>query len=49
VLGFWRGVRAAVAAGGSALRRLYTGNGQTYAIHILLFIAVLYVILGGAT
>jgi formate hydrogenlyase subunit 3/multisubunit Na+/H+ antiporter MnhD subunit len=49
VLGFWRGVREAVAAGGSALRRLYTGNGQTYAIHILLFIAVLYVILGGAT
>lgn len=47
IVALWRGVRDAVAASGSALRRLYTGNGQTYAIHILLFVAVLYLILGG--
>lgn len=24
------------------MRRVYTGNGQTYALHILLFITILY-------
>ena len=47
VVALWGGVRDAVAASGAALRRLYTGNGQTYAMHILLFVAVLYLILGG--
>jgi formate hydrogenlyase subunit 3/multisubunit Na+/H+ antiporter MnhD subunit len=47
VIGFWRGVQELVAAMGGGLRRLYTGNGQTYAVHILLFVALLYLILGG--
>lgn len=30
-----------------AIRRIYTGNGQTYALHILLLTVVLYFIAGG--
>jgi formate hydrogenlyase subunit 3/multisubunit Na+/H+ antiporter MnhD subunit len=44
---FWEGVSEGVGSSGSALRRLYTGNGQTYALHILLFVAALYLIMGG--
>jgi formate hydrogenlyase subunit 3/multisubunit Na+/H+ antiporter MnhD subunit len=38
----WGGISEAVGAVGGALRRVYTGNGQTYALHILLFVGVLY-------
>jgi formate hydrogenlyase subunit 3/multisubunit Na+/H+ antiporter MnhD subunit len=38
----WGGITEAVASLGGALRRIYTGNGQTYALHILLFVGVLY-------
>jgi len=48
VIVFWDGVRESVASLGSALRRLYSGNGQTYALHIVLFVVVLYLIAGGA-
>lgn len=41
---FWQWVEGVVAGIGGALRRLYSGNGQTYALHILLFIVVLYLI-----
>ncbi len=44
VAGLWGWVRGAVAAVGGTLRRLYTGNGQTYALHILLLTVVLYAI-----
>ena len=30
-----------------AIRQIYTGNGQTYALHILLLTVVLYFIAGG--
>jgi hypothetical protein len=38
----WAGIAEAAGAAGGALRRIYTGNGQTYALHILLFVGVLY-------
>lgn len=47
VIAFWNGVREAVASLGSALRRVYSGNGQTYALHIVLLLVVLYLIAGG--
>ncbi|MFW5728666.1 MAG: proton-conducting transporter membrane subunit, partial [Spirochaetota bacterium] len=47
VIAFWEGVRDGVDALGSALRRIYSGNGQTYALHIILFVVALYVIAGG--
>ena len=34
---FWEGSAGGVTAVSSAFRRLYTGNGQTYALHIVLF------------
>jgi len=41
-LRFWTGIEEIVGSIGGALRRIYTGNGQTYALHIMLFVAVLY-------
>jgi formate hydrogenlyase subunit 3/multisubunit Na+/H+ antiporter MnhD subunit len=38
----WGGIAEAAGALGGALRRIYTGNGQTYALHILLFVSILY-------
>lgn len=43
---FWAGITESAEALGGALRRIYTGNGQTYALHIILFVSVLYVIAG---
>jgi formate hydrogenlyase subunit 3/multisubunit Na+/H+ antiporter MnhD subunit len=34
---FWEGTVAGVQAVSSSFRRIYTGNGQTYALHIVLF------------
>ncbi len=34
---FWEGTSVGVNAVASSFRRLYTGNGQTYALHIVLF------------
>ena len=47
VIAFWNGVRETVEALASAIRRLYSGNGQTYALHIVLFVVALYLIAGG--
>jgi NADH:ubiquinone oxidoreductase subunit 5 (subunit L)/multisubunit Na+/H+ antiporter MnhA subunit len=43
---FWATFGTGVDALGGALRRLYTGNGQTYALHVVLYVAVLYLIMG---
>jgi formate hydrogenlyase subunit 3/multisubunit Na+/H+ antiporter MnhD subunit len=43
----WDTVRGGVESVAGALRRLYTGNGQTYALHILLMTVVLYLVAGG--
>jgi NADH:ubiquinone oxidoreductase subunit 5 (subunit L)/multisubunit Na+/H+ antiporter MnhA subunit len=47
VIAFWNGVRETVEAVASAIRRVYSGNGQTYALHIVLFAVALYLIAGG--
>jgi len=43
---FWAAFGTGTASVGGALRRLYTGNGQTYALHVVLYVAVLYLLLG---
>ena len=40
--GFWNGVAEWGHTVGASLRRIYTGNGQTYAALILFYIGVLY-------
>ena len=43
----WRGLTEGVLAVSSALRRLYSGNGQTYALHIVLFTGIMFLIIIG--
>ena len=42
VSGFWRSVFQAVESIGGFIRQIYTGNAQTYVIHIMIFIVILY-------
>ena len=39
---FWDGTSALVTGAAQAVRRVYTGNGQTYALQILYYIIVVY-------
>lgn len=39
---FWDSLAATMVAAGGGLRRIYTGNGQTYALHILYYVIALY-------
>src|SRR6056297_890414 len=39
---FWHRVAEVTGSIGGDARRIYTGNGQTYALHILLFVTILY-------
>lgn len=41
---FWDGVCAATMAAAGGVRKIYTGNGQTYALHVLYYVIVLYVL-----
>jgi len=43
---FWATVGTGADAVGGAVRRLYTGNGQTYALHVVLYVAVLFLCMG---
>ena len=45
---FWQGVGEWTATGGSVLRRIYNGNGQSYAMLILLFAIILFALTAGA-
>jgi len=45
-IAFWNNVAEWFHSAGSLFRHLYTGNGQTYALHILIFIIVSYFLLG---
>ena len=50
VTGFWNGITNAVTGTASFGRRLYSGNGQTYATQVLFFVVALYLIaMGGAS
>jgi formate hydrogenlyase subunit 3/multisubunit Na+/H+ antiporter MnhD subunit len=42
---FWNGVAEWSHSLAAAFRTIYTGNGQTYALHIVLFLLVLYVLM----
>lgn len=39
---FWQAITDLLHSGAELLRRFYTGNGQTYAIHLLAFVVVVY-------
>ncbi len=45
---FWQGVGEWTATGGSVLRRIYNGNGQSYAMLILLLAIILFALTAGA-
>ena len=40
---FWRSVANGALAAADLVRRLYSGNGQTYALYVLAYILVIYV------
>jgi formate hydrogenlyase subunit 3/multisubunit Na+/H+ antiporter MnhD subunit len=40
---FWRGVSSGALTAAGTVRRIYTGNGQTYALYVLGYFLVLYV------
>ena len=43
---FWAAFATGVDSLGGALRRIYTGNGQTYALHVVLYVVILYLLMG---
>jgi formate hydrogenlyase subunit 3/multisubunit Na+/H+ antiporter MnhD subunit len=43
---FWNGVVESVYSIAAVIRNIYTGNGQTYALHILMYVVVIYLIIG---
>ncbi len=44
---FWNSVAEWSHTLGAFFRRVYTGNGQTYLLHIILYIVVMYAVMGG--
>jgi formate hydrogenlyase subunit 3/multisubunit Na+/H+ antiporter MnhD subunit len=47
VTSFWNGVTDSLAGTAELGRRLYTGNGQTYAVQVLFFVIAVYLIAMG--
>jgi len=43
---FWATFGTGINGLGGALRRLYTGNGQTYALHVVIYVVALYFFMG---
>jgi len=43
---FWNAVAEIFHSVAALIRQIYTGNGQTYALHILMYLVILYFILG---
>ncbi|HEY0219848.1 MAG TPA: proton-conducting transporter membrane subunit, partial [Afipia sp.] len=46
-IGFWRGVSFAALTAAGSLRKVYTGNGQTYALYVLFYFLALYLASNG--
>lgn len=44
---FWNWVSEHVSALGNSLRKIYSGNGQTYVFHIILFVIIVYLFSNG--
>ena len=47
VTSFWDGTAGALTAGADFTRKIYTGNGQTYALHFLGFVLIVYLMAMG--
>ncbi len=45
---FWNGVSEGVHSIAKAFDNIYSGNGQTYALHVLLYVVVVYFIMRGS-
>ena len=41
-IAFWQGVSTSAVATASSVRRVYTGNGQTYALYVLYYFLAIY-------
>jgi formate hydrogenlyase subunit 3/multisubunit Na+/H+ antiporter MnhD subunit len=46
ITNFWQKVNEWFHSTAAALRHIYTGNGQTYALHIIFFAVISYILLG---
>ncbi|MDP8209473.1 MAG: proton-conducting transporter membrane subunit [Candidatus Stygibacter australis] len=46
VTNFWKSVAEWFHSVSAMVRHIYTGNGQTYALHIIIYIVILYTLLG---
>ncbi len=46
VTGFWEGVVEWTYSISAALRHIYTGNGQTYGLHIIMYVVIIYFVIG---
>ena len=42
ITNFWNRVASFISDSAGILRRVYTGNGQTYAFHIVAYIVIIY-------
>ncbi len=48
IVRFWRAVDEGVHSFAKAIDNIYSGNGQTYALHVLLYVAIVYFIMRGS-
>ena len=44
---FWTGVTDAIGGASDFTRKLYTGNGQTYAVQVVFFVVAVYLVAMG--
>ena len=44
---FWQGISDILHGSGAIMRRIYSGDGQTYGIHMLLFLVIIYLLVVG--
>ena len=47
VTGLWKFIYESFHAIGDQLRKFYTGNGQTYALHIIMYVIAFYLFING--
>jgi hypothetical protein len=47
VTNFWKGIAGLTHDLGGHIRQIYSGNGQAYALHIVLYFVVFYFLLTG--
>jgi hypothetical protein len=48
MIAFWDSVSEGTQSFAATLARIYTGNGQTYLLHIFLYLITLYLLMGVA-